>query len=52
MIDKMTGKDVGLVETRLVEVDVGVLAVTAHLQMVVIRDTESIRLHFRQNLST
>ena len=31
MIDKMTGKDVGLVETRLVEVDVGVLAVTAHL---------------------
>ena len=50
-MDKMTGRDVGLVESRLVEVDMGVLAVTAHLQMIVIRDTESIRLHFRQDLS-
>ena len=49
MIDKNTGRDVGLVEAGLVEVGIGVLAVTAHLQTIAIRDRGSIRLHFRQD---
>ena len=38
MIDKRTGRDVGLVEAGLVEVGMSVLAVIAHLQLIVIRD--------------
>ena len=49
MIDKKTGMGVGLVEAGLVgaglvEAGISILAVTAHLHMIVIRD----RLHFRQ----
>ena len=51
-IDKNTGRDVGLVEAGLVEVGMGVLAVTAHLQTIAIRDRGSIRLHFRQDSSS
>ena len=43
MIDK-TGLGNGLVEAGL-----SILAVTAHLQMIVIRDKRRIRLHFRQD---
>ena len=52
MIDKNTGRDVGLVEAGLVEVGMGVLAVTPHLQTIVIRDRGSIRLHYRQDSSS
>lgn len=38
VIDKKTGRDVGLVKAGLVEVGMSILAVTAHLQMIVIRD--------------
>ena len=58
MIDKKTGMGVGLVEAGLVEAGlvraglveagISILAVTAHLHMIVIRDRESTRLHFRQ----
>ena len=58
MIDKKTGMGVGLVgaglvgvgsvEAGLVGAGISILAVTAHLHMIVIRDRESTRLHFRQ----
>ena len=53
MIDKKTGMGVGLVEAGLVgaglvEAGISILAVTAHLHMIVIRDRESTRVHFRQ----
>ena len=51
-IDKKTGRDGGLVEDGAVEVGMGVLAVTVHLQIIVIRDTGSIRLQFRQDSSS
>ena len=44
MIGKKTGMGVGLVEAGL-----SILAVAEHLQMVVIRERGSIRLHFRQD---
>ena len=40
--------EVALVEAGLVEAGISILAVTAHLDMIVIRDRESTRLHFRQ----
>ena len=48
MIDKKTGMGVGSVEAGLVEAGTSILAVTAHLQMIVIRERESTRLNFRQ----
>ena len=46
MIDK-TGLGIGLVEAGM-----SILAVTAHLQMIVIRDKRRIRLYFRQDSSS
>ena len=46
MIDKKTGGD------GAVEVGMSVLAVAVHLQTIVIRDTGSIRLPFRQDSSS
>ena len=40
VIDKKTGRDVGLVGAGVVEVGMGVLAVIAHLQMIVTREIQ------------
>ena len=47
MIDKMS-MGAGSVEAGLMEAGTSILAVTAHLHMIVIRERESTRLHFRQ----
>lgn len=48
MVDKKMGMGVGSVEAGLVEAGTSILAVTAHLHMIVIRERESTRLHFTQ----
>ena len=48
VVDKKMGMGVGSVEAGLVEAGTSILAVTAHLHMIVIRERESTRLHFTQ----